>query len=500
MNLSGPLLLELAVIAPLLGALLIARIADSVARRKWSVVLGAAVLGLVAGAWLCSAQLAPGTSDGGLLALIAGRGLFVVNSFNAPLLALIALVYLVTMATTAHSRLTRFSFSRALASLAITLATFASQEPWLLIVWLALGAVVPLGAFKRLGQSPRVYVIHMLAAIVLLAVGQMLFDAEGGGRASIAASACILIGVLLRTAIAPAHCWMTDLFERTSFGSATLIALPMTGVYAATVLLLPASAPWASQALGTLALLSSVYAAGMALVQRPMRRFFSFLVVSQSGLVLAGVVMDSPTGLAGGLCLWLTAGLSLAGLALVMRAVEVRVGRVSLDQFHGLYDRMPFLGAYYLLAGLALVGFPGTCGFIASEMLFDGALTSGVLAGVAVVLAGTLNAIAILQAYYRVFTGCRSPGSIDVRERPRERVALVPLALLILGIGVYPTGLIASRHQAATEMLEHRPFEAAGLRAADKSPPEWLGGMHGWPGPSGRVAQRPEAAHPRSQE
>src|SRR5690606_13965931 len=123
------------------------------------------------------------------------------------------------------------------------------------------------GELKWRRQSTRVYAVHMLGAIGLLIVGQLLVDFNGGGeRASTIASFCLLLGVLLRSAVAPAHCWVSDLFERTSFGSAMLFAVPMTGAYAATLLLLPVGAPWVAPALGAIALFSSVYASGMALV------------------------------------------------------------------------------------------------------------------------------------------------------------------------------------------------------------------------------------------
>ena len=55
----------------------------------------------------------------------------------------------------------------------------------------------------------------------------------------------LLAAVLVRCGAVPAHCWVTDWFEHSSFGNALLFVAPLTGVYAAVRLLLPAAPDWA---------------------------------------------------------------------------------------------------------------------------------------------------------------------------------------------------------------------------------------------------------------
>src|SRR5439155_9256461 len=96
----------------------------------------------------------------------------------------------------------------------------------------------------------------------------------------------LLAAVLVRCGAVPAHCWVTDWFEHSSFGNALLFVAPLTGVYAAVRLLLPAAPDWALDVLGAAALGSAVYAAAMAAVQREARRLFAFLFLSHGSLVL----------------------------------------------------------------------------------------------------------------------------------------------------------------------------------------------------------------------
>jgi NADH-quinone oxidoreductase subunit M len=129
---------------------------------------------------------------------------------------------------------------------------------------------------------------------------------------------------------------------------------------------------------------------------------------------------------------------------------------VSLDHFQGLYDHAPGLAIGYLLTGLACVGFPGTVGFVGTELLVDGVVEQQPISGIAVVLACTLNGIAILRSYFRVFTGSQQQTSVSLSLRKREQVAVLSLATLILIGGIVPQPGISSRYRAAIRLLGQR--------------------------------------------
>jgi NADH-quinone oxidoreductase subunit M len=230
----------------------------------------------------------------------------------------------------------------------------------------------------------------------------------------------------------------------------------MTGAYAAVRLLLPVAPDWALQGIALLALFTAFYSAGMAIVQREPRRFFCYLFLSHSALVLVGLEMATPIGLTGGLCVWLSVGMSIAGFGLTLRALEARTGRLSLADYHGLYEHMPSLAAFFLLTGLASIGFPGTVGFVGSELLVEGTVGVYPHVGVLVVLAAALNGIAVLNAYFRLFTGAKHTATISLRSRLPERFAVLSLTALIIGGGLIPQPGVASRYHAATELLSRR--------------------------------------------
>jgi NADH-quinone oxidoreductase subunit M len=194
----------------------------------------------------------------------------------------------------------------------------------------------------------------------------------------------------------------------------------------------------------------------MAVVQREARRFFAYLFLSHASLVLVGLELVAPISLTGALCLWFSVMLSLGGLGLTLRALEARFGRLALDDFHGLYDHSPALAVGFLLTGLASVGFPGTVGFVSAELLVDGAVHADLWVGVGVVLAAAVNGIAVVRAYIRLFTGGRHVSAVSLAITPRERVAVLTLAAVVLGGGLVPQPGVVSRHRAAEAVLKAR--------------------------------------------
>jgi NADH-quinone oxidoreductase subunit M len=267
--------------------------------------------------------------------------------------------------------------------------------------------------------------------------------------------------MLIRCGTIPAHCWLTDWFEHASFGNALLFVTPLTGVYAALRLVLPITPDWVLHSLGVFSLITSVYAAGMAAVQREARRFFAYLFLSHASLILIGLELHTPISLAGALSLWISAALSLAGFGLTLRALEARFGRLSLGDFHGLYDHAPALAVCFLITGLASVGFPGTLGFIAAELLIDGAIDANLYVGMAVMLATALNGIAVVRAYFYLFTGVRHYSTVPLALGARERFAVLTLAALILGGGMFPQPGVITRYEAAQALLRQRAEHAS---------------------------------------
>jgi NADH-quinone oxidoreductase subunit M len=323
--------------------------------------------------------------------------------------------------------------------------------------------VLPLFELRTRQKPERILLLHMGLFVGLMVAGQFLWDLHAAEAGLNAWAGVLLLGaILIRSGIAPFHCWMTHLFEHATFGTALLFVTPLMGAYGAIRLVLPIACAEVLHTMGLLAILTAVYAAGMALVQQDARRFFCYLYTSHAALVLVGLETVTIVGLTGALCMWLSVALALGGLGLTLRALEARHGRLSLTRFQGIYEHTPALAICFLLTGMASVGFPGTIGFIGTEMLVDSAFSADVMIGIAVVLASALNGIAVVKAYFLLFTGTRHVSAVPLQIGWRERVAVLALTGLLLGGGWLPQLGVASRHDAARHLMAELKLSGSG--------------------------------------
>jgi NADH-quinone oxidoreductase subunit M len=453
--------IELSVFLPLIGAIWVRVLRDPDTARHHSLWISGLTLFCTCCAWLTL-----GTSHSPSMAREqwesvgrwVGPDVFVVDEFSAPLLPLAALLFLMTELATLRTKVRRFSFASVLVRESILLATFACKQPWVIAALLAAGTIPPWLELRERNKPTRVYQLFIGLLVAGLAVQSLAGSSQ---TLFVLSSVLLMLAILVRSGIVPLHTWLTDLFEHASFGTALLYVTPMVGAYAAVRLVLPIAPDWVLRSLAFLSLLTAVYAAAMALVQHEARRFFCYVFLSHSSLVLVGMEVANRLGLTGALCVWLSVGLSLAGFGLTLRSVEARRGRLSLDQFHGLYEHMPMLGVLFLITGLGSIGFPGTLGFVGTELLIEGTMRIYPLVGVAIVIAAALNGLAILHAYFRVFTGVRHLSSIDLRIRWPEQIAMLIFTVLILGGGLYPQPGVESRYEAAVKLMEHRESRLA---------------------------------------
>lgn len=450
--------LEAALAVALAGSALISRIRDPNRAYRWCLGFTGVSLGCSVLAWLA---FAAGEPDGpySVQPALFGRRLLALDAVSAPLIPCVALMHFLAALSTARAHMRRFSFSWSLAAEALRLATFSCREPWVLIGLLAASTVPPCIELRNRGRSARLYVAHMALFVGLLVLGWWAVSWAGVPSSPPPwwATLPLVAAILVACGTVPAHCWVTDWFEHASLGIALLYVAPLGGVYAAIRLLLPIEPAWVLHSLGVLSLATAVYSSGMALTQRDARRFFAHLFLGHASLVLFGLELGTELSLTASLSLWISMLLSIGGFGLTLRSLEARFGRLSLRDHQGLYEHTPALAVCFLLTGLASVGFPGTLGFIATELLVDSAIEASPVAGVAVVAASAMSGIAVLRAYLLLFTGARHVSSITLGLRRREQTAVLTFAALILGGGLFPQPGVSSRQRAAEAVLATRP-------------------------------------------
>jgi NADH-quinone oxidoreductase subunit M len=392
-----------------------------------------------------------------------GEAIIRVDTLSSVLLPFAAALWLLTVAVTPRAALDRGGLGRTALAALITFASFLTESAVVLLllsaaaVWVFSSALAdPAHRYQR-----RIVTAYLGGSTLIFGIGVALLIGPGmhGTTFETAGLWLIVIAALVRKGIVPFHAWVPEVFDHGRLGPAILYSAPQVGAYMTVVLIVPRASPGMLHLIAILALATAVYGAALTLVQTSARRACGYLFMSQSALTMAGLDCTSGSALAGGLLVWLSAGLAFAGLARSVQVLEARRGRLDLTSYHGGYERTPVLAISFLTMGLACTGFPGTLGFVAQELLVNGAVAAFPVMGFAVVVASALTGLAVLRMYFSLFCGrsnARVHSGVRFELTRREAWTFVALVMALVGLGIVPRTLVDSRFQASDEILRLR--------------------------------------------
>ena len=151
----------------------------------------------------------------------------------------------------------------------------------------------------------------------------------------------------------------------------------------------------------------------------------------------------------------LSHGIISSGLFLIVGVVYDRLHTHVINRFAGLVNRMPIYAAVFMLFMLASVGLPGTSGFIGEFLSMLGAFQVNTWLAFFLCTGIILGASYMLWLYRRVIFGKLEKADLMhfLDLSPREIALFVPLGLLIMWMGVYPTSFIEIMAPAVDKML-----------------------------------------------
>jgi NADH-quinone oxidoreductase subunit M len=400
---------------------------------------------------------------------LAGGDLVHIDGLTALLLPYVAVVDLAIVLVAPRRAFASAGVRRLLLGAAVTFATLATAHPAALTVLWAVSIFATTTTIRSTvggRTTARVYGRMMAVAIVCMAIGTALLVADppwiaGSGTTGAAGGWLVALAVMIRKGLIPFHSWYPALFSGASLATALVVTMPQVATYTAARLLVGHAdgVPHELVVLANAALLTAAYGAALAVVQRDVRSLVGMLAMSQSAMVFAGLSGTVPTELCGALAVWVSSGLALTGIGLVAWALESRGGTISIETLQGRFADAPALAGFFLLFGLAALGFPGTLSFVADDLIIAGSLDDHIHAGVLVILTTVFAAIAVMRGWFRVFGG---PVTVDAPRHsilPRERIAFTSLLVILFSLGLWPGPFVHSLERVAESLLasRHRP-------------------------------------------
>jgi multicomponent Na+:H+ antiporter subunit D len=316
--------------------------------------------------------------------------------------------------------------------------------------------------------------IYMMTGTLNLADMELRIHEVADQRPILVAAGFITVGLGLKAALFPLHVWLPNAYTYAPHAVTVFLAACATKV-ALYVLLrfdffvfqqnLVGHEMQFAAFLMPLAVLAILFGSAVALFESNVKRLLAYSSVAQIGYILLGASLVSVTGLTAGLLHMFNHALAKGALFLAVMGLATRYGALDLQQMAGAAKRMPWTMAALVIAGLSLIGIPGTAGFVSKWYLVAAALDEGPLgiALVAVIVAGSLMAVVYIwriveTAWFTPAPDATSESADSVREAPLPMLAVIWLAALANVYFGLMTGLprqLAS--EAASSLLGHMP-------------------------------------------
>ncbi len=257
----------------------------------------------------------------------------------------------------------------------------------------------------------------------------------------------------------PVHTWLPDAHVEAPTAGSVILAgvLLKMGGYGFLRFSLPvlpvASLHFAPLVFG-LSVIAIIYTSLVALVQEDMKKLIAYSSVGHMGFVTLGIFAGTIQGIEGGIFQMLSHGLISGALFLCVGVVYDRLHTREISRYGGLVNNMPKYALAFMIFTLGSVGLPGTSGFIGEFLSLLGAFRVNTWAAFLSTSGVVLGAAYMLVLYRRVIFG--TPNNADAAAMPdvdlREFLILVPIALLVILLGVFP-GYIMDRIGPASHHL-----------------------------------------------
>ena len=313
----------------------------------------------------------------------------------------------------------------------------------------------------------------------------------------------LFAGFAIKVPLFPFHTWLPLAHVQAPTAGSVFLAgiLLKIGVYGFlrfSVPLLPNATAQCMPYLLWLSVIGIIYGALVALAQTDMKKLIAYSSVSHLGYCTLGLFALTPLAVQGSALQMINHGISTGALFALVGMLYERYHTREISHYGGLAKRLPCLTFFMVLFTFSSIGLPGTNGFTGEFLILIGMFqrgwtTPGLLIIAVLAVSGVvLGAWYMLNLVRRVFFGPLLEPAVDGHEgepitdlNVREVAALLPLAVLVFWIGVYPKFFLdrmapSLRHAtaAAEEEVRHLDIQNEKQAASPQVATESLARVH----------------------
>ena len=252
------------------------------------------------------------------------------------------------------------------------------------------------------------------------------------------------IAFAIKAPLWPFHTWLPDASKAATPGTSVLLlgVLDKVGTYGMIrfcIQLFPDASKTLTPLIITLAVISIIYGAFMAIGQKDIKGLIAFTSISHFGFITMGIFAMTSQGMSGANLYMVNHGFSTAALFLIAGWMMIRRGSSTISDFGGLQRVTPIMAWTFFIAGMSSLALPGLSSFVSEFLVLVGTYIRYPVAAIIGTLGIILAALYVLIPVQKILHGPTTPGNENLTDlNIREKIAIAPVILVIVIMGFYP--------------------------------------------------------------
>ena len=272
------------------------------------------------------------------------------------------------------------------------------------------------------------------------------------------------IAFAIKAPLWPLHTWLPDAAKSATPGTSVLLlgVLDKVGTFGMIrycLTLFPNASKTFTPVIITLAVISIIYGAFLAIGAKDIKRLIAYTSISHFGFITLGIFAMTTQGHSGATLYMFNHGFSTAALFLVAGFMISRRGSSTISDFGGLQRVTPVMAWSFFIAGMSSLALPGLSSFVSEFLVLVGTFTRYPVAAVIATFGIVLAALYILIPVQRALHGPTTPGNENLSDlNLREKIAIAPVIAVIVVLGFYPSPLLKIINPAAAHVIAQQGF------------------------------------------
>jgi NADH-quinone oxidoreductase subunit M len=272
------------------------------------------------------------------------------------------------------------------------------------------------------------------------------------------------IAFAIKAPLWPFHTWLPDTAKAATPGTSVLLlgVLDKVGTYGMIrfcIQLFPDASKTFTPLIITLAVISIIYGAFMAIGQKDFKGLIAFTSISHFGFITMGIFAMTSQSMSGANLYMVNHGFSTAALFLIAGWMMMRRGSSTISDFGGLQRVTPVMAWTFFIAGMSSLALPGLSSFVSEFLVLVGTYTRYPVAAIIGTLGIILAALYILIPVQKILHGPTTPGNENLTDlNLREKIAIAPVILVIVLMGFYPKPVLDLINPISEQVVTNAGF------------------------------------------